>query len=62
MERNEGHNKLMRSYFVDNPILPKNVFLVPFRMGIKLLVMKFERFFKQRKNTAGELVHRRSPP
>jgi len=32
----EGHNKLMRSYFVDNPTYPERYFRHRFRMSIKL--------------------------
>jgi hypothetical protein len=63
-ERIEGHNKLMRSYFVGDPIFSRiSIFSVIFRMGIKLLeticecVTKFDTFFEQRRNTARELGH-----
>jgi hypothetical protein len=35
-ERIKGHNKLMRSYFVEYPTLPRALFSGPFWMGIKL--------------------------
>jgi hypothetical protein len=62
-ERIDGHNKLMRRYFVDHPIYPENYFRRCFRMIIKLFeticecVTKFDRFFKQRRNATGELGH-----
>jgi hypothetical protein len=58
----EGHNKLMRSYFVDNPTYPERYFRHHFRMSIKLFrhiseeVTK-DQFFEQRRNVAGELGH-----
>jgi hypothetical protein len=62
-ERIKGHNKLMRSYFVDDPIYPKKYFWRRFQMSIKLFktifewVMKYDTFFEQRRNAAGELGH-----
>ena len=59
----EGHNKLMRSYFAENPTYPERYFRHRFRMRIKLFkdiaegVMRYDRFFKQRRNAAGELGH-----
>jgi hypothetical protein len=35
-ERIEGHEKLMRSYFNENPIFPENYFWRRFRMSIDL--------------------------
>jgi hypothetical protein len=58
-DRIEGHEKLMRSYFNENPIFPENYF----RMSIDLFkhiateVIRYDRFFEQRRNAAGELGH-----
>jgi hypothetical protein len=62
-ERTEGHNKLMCSYFADEPIFPESYFRRYFRMSIKLFkhickkVTKHDRFFEQRRNACGELGH-----
>lgn len=62
-ERIDAHNWFMRSYFVENPIYPKRYFRRRFRMGTKLFahiaksVKKYDRFFEQRRNCAGELGH-----
>jgi hypothetical protein len=62
-ERTKGHNKLMWSYFNENPTYPESCFWRCFRMSINLLkhfaeeVMKFNRFFEQQRNAAGELGH-----
>jgi hypothetical protein len=62
-ERIKGHEKLMRSYFNENPIFPENYFRRHFRMSIDLFkhiameVTRYDRFFEQRRNTAGELGH-----
>jgi hypothetical protein len=62
-ERIEGHEKLMRSYFNENPTYPESYFRWRFRMSIKLFkhiateVMKFDWFFEQRRNATGELGH-----
>jgi hypothetical protein len=62
-ERIEGHNKLMRSYFAENPTFPESYFRRRFRMSIRLFkhicesVTKYDRFFEQRRNAAGELGH-----
>jgi hypothetical protein len=62
-ERIEGHEKLMRSYFNENLTYPESYFWWRFQMSINLFkhiatdVMKFDRFFEQRRNAAGELGH-----
>ncbi|KAK1608315.1 hypothetical protein QYE76_031988 [Lolium multiflorum] len=62
-ERIEGHEKLMRSYFNENPIFPESYFRRRFRMSLNLFkhiaaeVTKYDRFFEQRRNAAGELGH-----
>jgi hypothetical protein len=62
-ERIEGHNKLIRSYFADEPIFPESYFRCRFRMSIKLFkhickeVTKHDRFVEQRRNACGELGH-----
>jgi hypothetical protein len=62
-ERIEGHEKLMRSYFNEKPIFPENYFRRRFRMSIDLFkhiateVTRYDRFFEQRRNAAGELGH-----
>jgi hypothetical protein len=62
-EKIEGHEKLMRSYFNENLTYPESYFWQCFRMSINLFkhiateVMKFDRFFEQRRNAAGELGH-----
>ena len=62
-ERIEGHNKLMRHYFVEQPIYLERYFRRRFRMGLGLFrhiaeeVTKYDRFFEQRRNCAGELGH-----
>jgi hypothetical protein len=62
-ERIEGHEKLMRSYFNENPIFPASYFRRRFRMSLNLFkhiateVTKYDRFFEQRRNAAGELGH-----
>ena len=59
----EGHNKLMRMYFNENPIYPESYFRRRFRMSIALFgriakaVMRYDRYFEQRRNAAGELGH-----
>jgi hypothetical protein len=53
----------MWSYFNENPTYPESYFRRHFRMSIKLFkhiateVMKFDRFFEQQRNAAGELGH-----
>jgi hypothetical protein len=53
----------MRSYFNENPTYPERYFRRRFRMSIKVFkhiateVMKFDRFFEQWGNAAGELGH-----
>ena len=50
-ERIDGHNKLMRNYFVENPVYPEKYFRRRFRMSTELFkkiaeeVMKHDRFF-----------------
>jgi hypothetical protein len=62
-ERVEGHKKLMRNYFVENPTYPERYFRRRFRMSTRLFksiaesVMEFDEFFEQRRNAAGELGH-----
>ena len=62
-ERIDGHNRLMRSYFVDNPIYPEPYFRRCFRMSIELFkhiadeLKRHDRFFEQRRNAAGKLEH-----
>ena len=59
----DGHNKLMRNYFVKNPIYPESYFRRRFRMSIELFkhivekLASHDRFFQQRRNAAGELGH-----
>jgi hypothetical protein len=53
----------MRSYFNENPIFPENYFWRRFWMSIDLFkhiatkVTRYDRFFGQRRNAAGELGH-----
>jgi hypothetical protein len=53
-ERIEGRNKLIRSYFVHDPIYLENYFWRHFQMSIKLFdticecVMRYDSFFEQR--------------
>ena len=62
-ERIEGHNKLMRMYFNENPTYPESYFRRRFRMSIELFtriakaVEKHDPYFEQRRNAAGELGH-----
>jgi hypothetical protein len=62
-ERIEGHEKLMRSYFNENPIFPENYFRRRFWMSIDLFkhiateVTMYDKFFEQQRNAAGELGH-----
>ena len=62
-ERIEGHNKLMRMYFNENPTYPESYFRQCFGMSIALFdriaraAMKYDPYFEQRRNAAGELVH-----
>ena len=62
-ERMDAHNRLMRNYFVDNPIYPDPYFQCRFRMSIELFkrivdeLKRHDRFVEQRKNAAGELGH-----
>ena len=62
-ERIEGHNKLMRMYFNDDATFPESYFRRRFRMSKDLFkkiagkVAKYDRFFEQRRNAAGELGH-----
>jgi hypothetical protein len=52
--RIEGHNKLMWSYFVDDPIFTEMYFWQFFKIRLKLFeticqcVMKFDTFFEQK--------------
>jgi hypothetical protein len=58
----EANNKLMRNYFVDDPIFPEKYFWRHFRMGVKVFehicecVIQFDRF-EQRRNSARDLGH-----
>jgi hypothetical protein len=62
-ERIEGHEELMQSYFNENLTYPESYFRRRFLMNINLFkhiateVMKFDRFFEQRRNAARELGH-----
>jgi hypothetical protein len=62
-EQIEGHNKLRRSYFLDNPTFPEIYFRRHLRMSIKLFkhiseeVKKKDWFFDQTRNACGELGH-----
>jgi hypothetical protein len=62
-KRIEGHEKLMRSYFNENPTHPESYFRRRFLMRISLFkhiameVTKYDRFFEQWRNAAGELGH-----
>jgi hypothetical protein len=60
-EQIEGHTKLMRMHFNDNQSYPESYFRRHIQMSIKLLkhitteVMKYDRFFEQRRKATGEL-------
>jgi hypothetical protein len=62
-ERIEGHNKLMRMYFNDDARFPESYFRRRFRMSRDLFkkiaeeVAKYDTYFVQRRNAAGELGH-----
>jgi hypothetical protein len=62
-ERIEGHNKLMRMYFNDDATFPESYFRRRFRMSTGLFkriaeeVARYDRYFVQRRNAAGELGH-----
>jgi hypothetical protein len=62
-ERIEGHNKLMRMYFKDDPTFPESYFRRCFWMSIGLFkqiveeVAKYDTYFVQKRNAAGELGH-----
>jgi hypothetical protein len=62
-ERIEGHNKLMRMYFNDDATFPESYFRCYFRMSIGLfkqiaeVVAKYDTYFVQKRNAAGELGH-----
>ena len=59
----DADNRLMRHCFVDNPVYPELYFWRRFRMSIELFrrigekLASHDRFFKQRRNAAGELGH-----
>ena len=52
-ERIEGHNRLMRNYFVENPTYPESYFRRRFRMSIELFkhiakkLASHDRFFSK---------------
>jgi hypothetical protein len=62
-ERIEGHNKLMRMYFNDDATFPESYFRRRFQMSIGLFkqiaeeVAKYDTYFVQKRNAAGELGH-----
>jgi hypothetical protein len=62
-ERIEADNKLMRMYFNDDTCFPEKYFRRRFRMSRDLFkiiaaeVAKYDKFFVQRRNAAGELGH-----
>ena len=62
-KRIEGHNRLMRNYFVENPICPESYFRRRFRMSIELFkhikekLASHDHFFQQRRNATGEIRH-----
>jgi hypothetical protein len=62
-ERIEGHNKLMWMYFNDDARFPESYFRRRFRMSRDLFkkiaeeVAKYDTYFVQRRNAAGELGH-----
>ncbi|EMS55541.1 putative glucuronosyltransferase GUT1 [Triticum urartu] len=62
-DRIDAHNRLMRHYFMDNPVYPESYFWRQFRMSTELfrrIVEKLpshDRFSQQRRNAAGELWH-----
>ena len=62
-DRMDAHNRLMRHYFADNPVYPESYFRRRFRMSTELFrritekLASHERFFQQRRNTAGKLGH-----
>ena len=59
----DADNRLMRHYFVDNPVYPESYFRRRFRMSTELFRRIAEKlaihdcFFQQRRNAAGELGH-----
>uniref|UniRef100_A0A453DLI3 Uncharacterized protein n=1 Tax=Aegilops tauschii subsp. strangulata TaxID=200361 RepID=A0A453DLI3_AEGTS len=62
-DRIDAHNRLMRYYFMENPIYLKSYFRRRFRMRTKLFkhiakkLASHDRFFQQRRNAAKELRH-----
>ncbi|XP_040998153.1 uncharacterized protein LOC121244196 [Juglans microcarpa x Juglans regia] len=57
----QGHERLLRDYFAENPVYPSNLFRMRFRMSrllfLRILneVESYEPYFVQRRDSAGRL-------